>query len=208
MAHDTDGTIREAKRLFVSLGRPPNVMIKVPATLEGMPAIRNLIGEGINVNVTLIFSLDMYRHVMEAYIGGIEDLIKNGGDAGKVASVASFFLSRIDTVVDTSLEERIRQGQEQLRDLLGKAAVANAKLAYHAFKQTFDSERFEVLRAKGGSSTTSIMGKHWHEKSGLQRRYVRGAPHWARYSEHYAAGDHKGIPGPRSRCGYRWDRFF
>ena len=149
LAHDTDGTIREAKRLFVSLGRPSNVMIKVPATIDGIPAIRNLIGEGINVNVTLIFSLEMYRHVMEAYIAGIEDLIKNGGDATKVASVASFFLSRIDTVVDTSLEERIRQGQEQLRDLLGKAAVANAKLAYHAFSQTFGSERFAVLRAKG-----------------------------------------------------------
>jgi transaldolase/glucose-6-phosphate isomerase len=128
LAHDTDGTIKEANRLFAALDRP-NVMIKVPATPEGIPAIRSLIGEGININVTLIFSLDMYRQVMEAYIAGIGDLVKQGRNASNVASVASFFLSRIDTVVDALLEERLRQGQEQLRDLLGKAAVANAKLA-------------------------------------------------------------------------------
>jgi transaldolase/glucose-6-phosphate isomerase len=106
LAHDTDGTIREAKRLFDSLGRPSNVMIKVPATTDGIPAIRSLIGEGINVNVTLIFSLDMYRQVMEAYIAGIEDLVKNVGDAGKVASVASFFLSRIDTTQGSARQSR------------------------------------------------------------------------------------------------------
>lgn len=148
LAHDTDGTIKEAKRLFAALNRP-NVMTKVPATHEGIPAIRSLISEGININVTLIFSLDMYRQVMEAYIAGIEDLVKKGGNAVAVASVGSFFLSRIDTMVDTLLEERIRQGQERLKNLLGKAAIANAKLAYRAFRQTFDSERFAVLGAKG-----------------------------------------------------------
>jgi len=148
LAHDTDGTIKEAKRLFASLGRS-NVMIKVPATPEGIPATRSLISEGININVTLIFSLDVYRQVMEAYIAGIEDLVKNGGNISKVASVASFFLSRIDTVVDVMLEERIWHGQGQLRGLLGKAAIANAKLAYNAFRNTFDSERFAALRAKG-----------------------------------------------------------
>ncbi len=146
LAHDTNGTIKEAKRLFAALDRP-NVLIKVPATHEGIPAIRSLVGEGINVNVTLIFSLDMYRQVMEAYIAGIEDSVKNVGNV--VASVASFFLSRIDTAVDTLLEERIRQGQEKLRNLLGKAAIANAKLAYRAFRDNFDSERFTALRAKG-----------------------------------------------------------
>lgn len=146
LAHDTNGTIKEAKRLFSALDRP-NVMIKVPATHEGIPAIRSLVSEGINVNVTLVFSLDIYRHVMEAYIAGIEDLVKNLGNA--VASVASFFLSRIDTVVDTLLEERIRQGQEKLRNLLGKVAIANAKLAYGAFRDNFNSERFAALRAKG-----------------------------------------------------------
>ena len=146
LAHDTNGTIKEAKRLFAALDRP-NVLIKVPATHEGIAAIRSLVGEGINVNVTLIFSLDMYRQVMEAYIAGIEDSVKNAGNA--VASVASFFLSRIDTAVDTLLEEHIRQGQEKLRELLGKAAIANAKLAYRAFRDNFDSERFTALRAKG-----------------------------------------------------------
>jgi transaldolase/glucose-6-phosphate isomerase len=148
LAHDTDGTIKEAERLFAALHRP-NVMIKVPATSKGIPAIRSLIGKGININVTLIFSLEMYRQVMEAYIAGIGDLVKKGGNPSKVASVASFFLSRIDTVVDALLEERLRQGQEQLRGLFGKAAVANAKLAYHAFKQTFDNEPFGFLRARG-----------------------------------------------------------
>ena len=148
LAYDTDGTIKEAKRLLAALDRP-NVMIKVPATREGIPAIRSLISEGININVTLIFSLDMYRQVMEAYIAGIEGLVKNGGDASNVASVASFFLSRIDTVVDAMLEERLLEGQEQLGDLFGKAAIASANLAYRAFKQTFDSDRFALLRAKG-----------------------------------------------------------
>ncbi len=146
LAHDTNGTIKEAKRLFAALDRP-NVMIKVPATDEGIPAIRYLISEGINVNVTLIFSLDMYRQVMDAYTAGIEDSARNTGNA--VASVASFFLSRIDTAVDTLLEEHIRQGQEKLRNLLGKAATANAKLAYRAFRDNFDSERFAALKAKG-----------------------------------------------------------
>jgi transaldolase/glucose-6-phosphate isomerase len=146
LAHDTNGTIKEAKRLFAALDRP-NVMIKVPATDEGIPAIRYLISAGINVNVTLIFSLDMYQQVMKAYIAGMEDSVKHTGNV--VASVASFFLSRIDTAVDTLLDERIRQGQEELRNLLGKAAIANAKLAYKAFRDNFDGERFTALKAKG-----------------------------------------------------------
>jgi len=148
LAYNTDGTIKEAKRLFAALDRP-NVMIKVPATPESIPAIRHLTGDGININSTLIFALDAYRQVMEAYIAGIEDLVKNGGDVSSIASVASFFLSRIDTAVDTLLEGRTRQGQEQSKNLLGKAAVANAKLAYQAFRETFGSERFAVLKTKG-----------------------------------------------------------
>jgi len=148
LAHDTDGTVQEAKRLFSALDRP-NVMIKVPATNEGIPAIRILIGQGINVNVTLLFSLDKYRQVMEAYILGIEDLVNNGGNPGTVASVASFFLSRIDTAVDTLLAEHIKQGKRQLKNLLGKAAIANARQAYRAFREIFYGERFESLKAKG-----------------------------------------------------------
>jgi len=148
LAADTEGTIKEARRLFATLDRP-NVMIKVPATPEGMPAVRQLISEGINVNATLIFSLESYQQVREAYIAGLEDLVSNGGDPGRVVSVASFFVSRVDTAVDTQLEERIQQGNITLKSLLGKAAVANAKLAYKAFKETFQSERFAALKARG-----------------------------------------------------------
>ena len=145
LAQDTEATIEEAKRLYATLDRY-NVLVKVPATPEGIPAIRTLIGEGININVTLIFSLDAYGQVMEAYIAGLEDLALHGGDITKSASVASFFVSRVDTAVDTLIEER---GDEQLSTLRGKAAVANAKLAYQAFKVKFGDERFESLQAMG-----------------------------------------------------------
>ena len=148
LAHDTEGTVAEAIRLFAALGRP-NVMVKVPATPEGIPAIRRLIGEGVNVTVTLIFSLNAYRQVMEAYIAGLEDLAQAGGDVRRVASVASFFVSRVDTVVDAILEERIQEGHEALKSHLGKAAIANVRHAYHIFQDTFGSHRFAPLRAKG-----------------------------------------------------------
>ena len=148
LAHDTEGTTAEARRLFAALDRP-NVMVKVPATPEGIPVVRVLIGEGINVNVTLIFSLDMYAEVIDAYIGGLEDLAQAGGDLSKVASVASFFVSRVDTTVDAQLEEAIRDGHAELSDLLGKAAIANARLAYQAFENTFGDNRFASLRDRG-----------------------------------------------------------
>ena len=148
LARDTDGTVAEARRLFAALARP-NVMVKVPATPEGIPSIRHLISEGINVNVTLIFSLEVYRQVMEAYISGLEDLARAGGDLRHVASVASFFVSRVDTAIDTLLEEGIRRGEDGLKPLLGKAAIANARLAYREFKSTFAGRRFAALRARG-----------------------------------------------------------
>ncbi|MCH7745871.1 MAG: transaldolase, partial [Chloroflexi bacterium] len=148
LAHDTEGTVSEARRLFALLDRP-NVMIKVPATPEGVPAVRQLISEGINVNVTLIFSLEAYAHVREAYIGGLEELAASGGDVSRVASVASFFISRIDTAVDAILNERIQAGSEDLENLVSKAAIANAKLAYRDFKGAFGNDRFAALRAKG-----------------------------------------------------------
>ncbi|MBI4202533.1 MAG: transaldolase [Chloroflexi bacterium] len=148
LAHDTAGTIDEAQRLFNALGRP-NVMIKVPATPEGMPAVRTLISQGVNVNVTLIFSRDMYRLVREAYIAGLEDRAKAGNLVTRVASVASFFVSRIDTAVDGLLGEAIKGGKEEVSRLLGKAAVANAKLAYQDFLETFGSYRFQHLGELG-----------------------------------------------------------
>ena len=148
LAHDTEGTVEQASRFFRTLDRP-NVLIKVPATPEGVPAIRRLIGQGVNVNVTLIFSLEAYRQVQEAYISGLEDLAGRGGDVSRVASVASFFVSRVDTAVDNELTGKLSGGNGELSKLLGKAAVANAKLAYQAFLETFGSERFLALKAKG-----------------------------------------------------------
>ncbi len=147
LAHDTAGTTAEARRLFGALDKP-NVMIKVPATAEGIPAVRQLISEGININVTLIFSLAAYRQVMEAYIAGLEEYVDRGGDPSRIASVASFFVSRVDTAVDTLLEERMRQGEPDVKALMGKAAIANAKLAYREFQQVFGEERFSDLKGK------------------------------------------------------------
>jgi transaldolase/glucose-6-phosphate isomerase len=148
LASDTSGTVAEARRFFNQLDRP-NVLIKVPATPEGIPAIRQLIGEGINVNVTLIFSLDAYRFVREAYISGLEELAQRGGDLSKVASVASFFVSRVDTAVDNELARLAGNGGGDLSSLMGRAAVANARLAYRSFQETFGTQRFAALKARG-----------------------------------------------------------
>jgi len=141
LAHETERTIEEARRLFAALDRP-NVMIKVPATSEGIPAISVLIGERINVNVTLIFSLSNYEEVAEAYLQGLELLSQTGGDLSRVASVASFFVSRVDTAVDRELEAI---GQDALQ---GTIAVANSKLAYTRFGEIFSGKRWQELAAK------------------------------------------------------------
>ena len=143
LAHDTEATIAEARRLFASLERP-NVMIKVPATAAGIPAIEILIGEGVNVNVTLIFSLEQYEAVATAYIAGLEKLALSGGDVGKVASVASFFISRVDTAVDKVLEEI---GNTEIQ---GKIAIDNARIAHGRFREIFQGEGWEKLAAQGG----------------------------------------------------------
>jgi transaldolase/glucose-6-phosphate isomerase len=142
LAHDTAGTVADARRLFAALDRP-NIMIKVPATPAGIPAIETLIGEGINVNVTLMFSLAHYDAVTGAYIAGLERLAASGGNPSRVASVASFFVSRVDGVVDRALDEI---GD---RPLLGKIAIANAKATYARFHEVFSGERWERLAAQG-----------------------------------------------------------
>ncbi len=142
LAHDTQGTIAEGRRLFATLRRP-NIMIKVPATPEGIPAISTLIGEGINVNVTLLFSMAHYEAVAEAYLSGLEELVTSGGDPGRVASVASFFVSRVDGTVDRELEEL------GITDLQGKAAIANARAAYARFRDIFSGVRWEELAGQG-----------------------------------------------------------
>ncbi|MBI3634903.1 MAG: bifunctional transaldolase/phosoglucose isomerase [Candidatus Rokubacteria bacterium] len=153
LAHDTRGTLEEARRLWTAVGRE-NVMIKVPATSAGIPAIRQLIGEGINVNVTLLFAREAYERVAEAYLSGLETLAGAGGDPSRVASVASFFISRIDTLVDALLAERLRLSRDTmeqglLKGLLGKAAIANARLTYQRYKETFAGPRWQALAARG-----------------------------------------------------------
>lgn len=153
LAHELDGTLKEARQLWAALNRP-NIMIKVPATPEGIPAIATLIGEGINVNVTMLFALDNYREVANAYLMGLKTRLDRGQDVRSMASVASIFVSRIDTAVDKLLEDRIAGArdtaeQEQLRGLLGKAAIANAKAAYRIYQEIFHGPRFEPFRAKG-----------------------------------------------------------
>lgn len=147
LAHDTENTLTDARRLWKWVARP-NLMIKIPATREGLPAIRKAISEGINVNVTLIFSIDRYREVMEAFLSGLEDRMKSGQPLGHIASVASFFVSRFDTKVDKMLEGMAGQKPEA-KKWMGKLAVANAKLAYQAFREVFETERFAKLKEKG-----------------------------------------------------------
>jgi len=154
LADDTEGTIAEARRLFAALDRP-NVMIKVPATPEGIPAVETLIGEGINVNVTLMFSLAHYDVVAEAYISGLGKLAADGGDLSRVASVASFFVSRADTAVDRQLDNLqypvsdLQSPTSIIQSLKGKIAIANAKSTYARFRETFSGKRWERLAAQG-----------------------------------------------------------
>jgi len=152
LARDTGKTVAEAGRLATSLGRP-NVFIKVPATPEGIPAIRRLIGEGISVNVTLMFNRKHYRDVALAYLGGLQDLAARGGDLSRVHSVASFFVSRVDTLIDRRLDEKAAAASGAERDRLlplrGKAGLANSKAVYQDFLGLFGAEPFTSLRAKG-----------------------------------------------------------
>jgi transaldolase len=151
LAHDTKTTLSEARRLWQLVGKP-NLMIKIPATKAGLPAITAAIADGINVNVTLIFSRERYAEVMEAYIKGLEQRVAAELLVDRIASVASFFVSRVDTKIDGHLAEMIDRGgkrADQAATLLGKAAIANAKLAYADYKAVFGSERFQQLRAHG-----------------------------------------------------------
>lgn len=148
LAFDTDGTISEVRRLWQQVDRP-NLMIKIPATDEGLPAVRQMLTEGYNVNITLMFSLTDYDNVAEAYISALEARAAAGKPIDRIASVASFFVSRIDTLADELLEARAAAGEARAQELVGKVAVANAKIAYQHFLEFFKSERFAKLEAKG-----------------------------------------------------------
>jgi transaldolase/glucose-6-phosphate isomerase len=156
LARKTPETIDEARRLWKAVQRE-NVMIKVPGTAEGLPAIRTLIGEGININVTLLFAQEVYEKVADAYIAGLEDLAGRGGNLKKMASVASFFISRIDTLIDSLLNDKLKattdlSQQALLKSVLGKVAIANGKLTYQAYQRIFSGPRWQALSAKGAQT--------------------------------------------------------
>ncbi len=153
LAHDTASTCEEARRLWQAVDRE-NLMIKVPATPEGLPAIESLLSEGINVNVTLRFSQSVYEQVVESYLRGLERFAGSGGDLSRVASVASFFISRIDTAIDNRVTERkaASEGPQELawlRNIEGKVAIANAKLTYQRYQDLFSGERWQALADQG-----------------------------------------------------------
>jgi transaldolase len=151
LAHDTEGTVEEARRLVASVDRP-NLMIKVPATPAGLPAVETLVTEGVNVNITLIFAQAVYRGVVDAYLSALENRAAAGEPVDDVASVASTFVSRIDTAVDAQLEELLAEradDADEIRSLLGKVAIANSKAVYEIFEQISASERYQALAADG-----------------------------------------------------------
>jgi len=160
LARDTEGTIKDARRLWKAVNRP-NLLVKVPATLEGIPAIEQLISEGININVTLLFAQEMYEKVALAYIAGLKKYAASGGDPGHVASVASFFISRIDSMVDAIVKAKLKgsndpKEQARLKSLLGKVAIANGKLTYQRYKQIFSGADWSAL-AKQGAQTQRVL---------------------------------------------------
>jgi len=173
LARKTKETIDEARRLWKTANRP-NVMIKVPGTAEGLPAIRQLIGEGLNINITLLFAQEVYEEVADAYLAGLEDLAARGGSLKKIASVASFFISRIDTLVDSMLTEKLKSvsnASEEafLKSLLGKVAIANGKLTYQRYQRIFSGPRWQALAAKGAQTqrvlwaSTSTKNPHYRD---------------------------------------------
>jgi transaldolase / glucose-6-phosphate isomerase len=173
LARKTQETIDEARRLWKTVQRD-NVMIKIPGTTEGLPAIRQAISEGINVNVTLLFAQDVYEKVAEQYLSGLEALATRGGDLKKMAGVASFFISRIDTLIDSMIEERLKgtsdaAGQTLLKSLLGKVAIANGKLTYQSYQRIFSGPRWQALASKGAQTqrvlwaSTSTKNPHYRD---------------------------------------------
>src|SRR5215470_15446606 len=171
LAMDTEGTVAMARDLFQRAGRP-NVMVKIPGTKPGLPAIRQMLGEGVNINVTLIFSTERYDEVVDAFMSGLEDLKSAGGDPSRVSSVASFFVSRVDTKVDKLLDAKIEAARTsaekaRLARLLGKAGIANSKVAYEHWKRLHSGPRWESLRGAGARAQRCL----WASTSTKDPRY-------------------------------------
>ncbi len=205
LAHDTQGTIAMAKQLWKRVDRP-NLMVKIPGTKEGLPAIEECIYEGININVTLIFSIDMYEKAARAYVRGLQRRHAEKKPIDKIHSVNSVFVSRIDTAVDKMLQARIAKG-EKLENLLGKTGVANLKLTYQRFKRRFLERRVRAAQSCRRNRAASAVGIHVDQGpalSGFDVRRNRGRPG---YGQHDAAADARRAAGSRQdRRQYRRER--
>jgi transaldolase len=203
IANDTEASIREARRLFDELARP-NVFIKIPATAAGVPAVRESIAAGININVTLIFSIERYREVIDAYMAGLEDLAESGGDLTEIASVASFFVSRVDTNVDRKLQAIVDAGgadAERARARLGTAAIDNAKLAWEVYEEQFSSQRWQALQRRGARpqrplwASTSTKNPAYRDVLYVEELIARGCVNTMPIETLDAFQDHGQVPG-------------
>jgi transaldolase len=196
-AHETESTVAEAKTLWWLVGRE-NLFIKIPATLEGLPAITATLAEGISVNVTLIFSLERYRAVMDAFLAGVEQAKANGHDITKIGSVASFFVSRVDSEVDKRLE---KIGSDEAKSLMGKAAIANAQLAYEAYEEVFGTDRWKALAAAGAHpqrplwASTSTKNPDYKDTIYVEELIAPGTVNTMPESVIHAFGDHGEVRG-------------
>jgi transaldolase len=204
LAHDTQATIAQARELWSEIDRP-NLLVKIPATEAGLPAIRTAISEGISVNVTLIFSLKRYRDVMEAYIAGLEDRLEAGESVAGVASVASFFVSRVDTAIDPLLEAI---GTTEALDLRGRAAVANARLAYEEYEETFSGPRWDKLAAAGAWvqrplwASTGVKNKAYSDTLYVTELVAPGIVNTMPEGTLMAVADHGVVRGDTVRAQY------
>ena len=206
LAHDTDGTIKSAQDLWRAVDRP-NVLVKIPATDEGLPAIRRATADGISVNVTLIFSLERYRLVMDAYLAGLEDAKEAGIDLSTIHSVASFFVSRVDTEIDKRLDATT-SGPGTDPDLKGKAGVANARLAYQAYEETLASERWASLEADGARrqrplwASTGVKNPDYRDTMYVDDLVVEDTVNTMPEKTMHAVADHGDIKGDQVRPFY------
>ena len=205
LARDTEATLAEALDLWKAVDRP-NLLVKIPATQEGLPAITRALAEGVSVNVTLIFSVERYREVMTAYMEGLEQAAANGQTLAGIASVASFFVSRVDTEIDKRLE---KIGTDEALALRGKAGVANSRLAYAAFEEVFQGKRWAALTAQGAKPAAAAVGLDRGEEPRLLRHHVRDRADRRRHRQHDAGEDPARVRRPRrgrGRPGHRHGR--
>ena len=193
LAYDREATFDQAMHLHEVVDRR-NLFVKIPATEPGLGAIEDSIARGKPINVTLIFSLQRYREVVEAYVRGVERLVEDGGDPSTVASVASFFVSRVDTEADRRLEEI---GTDEALALRGKLAIANAKLAYEHYLEIVGSERWQRLASAGATPQRCLWASTSTKNPAYRDVHLRRGADRARHGEHDAARDDRGVPGPR-----------